>query len=302
MTRTKPLVLAFAAVCGLLLLAGAGCDKRTAVQPSAPEPKMVASAKAPMEVPVYERDIEPLPTEQCARCHIAVFRNIKEAGGKHRIDCVRCHTTFHTYNPRTDNYAEIMPKCASCHKSATGGAFHGDDPALTNCLKCHADPHRPKDIPMAGVDALCGNCHTKEAGEVAANPSDHATAVTCGDCHSDTHGRIPECADCHQSHSPGVSMQSKDCMSCHPVHKPTRISYSKSTRQEICSGCHADVEKVLKGNLTKHTDVSCISCHPSHKELEPCSTCHGHPHNSAMMRDTNRCNECHGKAHNLAAN
>lgn len=302
MMLTRRMVFAAAVAWGVLLLAAVGCDKRAAIQPPASEPKLVASAKPAVEIPVYERDMAPLPTEQCARCHVSVFRNIKEAGGKHRIDCVRCHTTFHAYNPRTDNYAEIMPKCASCHKSASGGAFHGDDPALVACLSCHRDPHRPNDIPMAGIEAQCGKCHAKEAKQVAASPSAHATAVTCADCHSDSHGRIPQCADCHQSHSPGVNMQTKECMGCHPVHTPTHISYPNTTRQDICAGCHADEDKQLKGNHTKHSDVSCASCHPNHKELEPCSTCHGHPHSSAMMRDTNRCNECHGKAHNLAAN
>jgi predicted CXXCH cytochrome family protein len=298
------MVLAAGLACGMLLLAAAGCEKQSAVrQAPAPAQKAApADAAAPTEASVYERDIKPLPTEQCARCHVKEFENIKKAGGKHRFDCVRCHTTFHAYNPRTDNYAEIMPKCGACHKGSGGGAFHGSDPALATCLNCHADPHKPKVIPMSGVQVQCAKCHLKEAGEVAGNPSAHATAVGCADCHSDTHGHIPQCADCHKSHSPGVNMQSKDCMGCHPVHKPTRISYPKSASQEVCAGCHADVEKLLVGNRTKHSDVTCARCHPNHKELEPCSTCHGHPHNSAMMRDTNRCNECHGKAHNLAAN
>ncbi len=302
MTRANRLILAAGLATGLLLLLSAGCDKRAAVSPPAPAKQVVAAAETQAELPVYERDIKPLPTEQCARCHVKEFTNIKKAGGKHRIDCVRCHVTFHAYNPRTDNYADIMPKCASCHQSASGGAYHGDEPALTACLNCHADPHQPNDIPMSAVEPQCAKCHTNEAGEVAANPSAHATAVGCADCHSDSHGRIPQCSDCHSSHSPEVSMQSKDCMGCHPVHKPTRISYPNTASQQICAGCHADVETALKGNLTKHSDVSCARCHPNHKELEPCSTCHGHPHNSAMMQDTNRCNECHGKAHNLAAN
>lgn len=304
MTRTKRMALAAGIVGMMLLLVTAACEKRTAVRPQAPEPKaeVAAAAEAPKELPIYQRDIKPLPTEQCARCHVSVFQNLKAVGGKHQIDCTRCHVQFHVYNPRTSNYADIMPKCAACHKSSSGGAFHGDDPGVTNCLTCHADPHRPNEIPMSGVQDQCGKCHAKEAKEVAGTPSAHATAVSCADCHSGNHGHIPQCADCHSSHSPTVSMQSKDCMSCHPVHSPTRIAYANNTDSGICAGCHQGVATLLKNNVTKHTEVLCVRCHPKHKEVEPCSACHGQPHNTALMRDTSRCNECHGKAHNLAAN
>jgi predicted CXXCH cytochrome family protein len=215
---------------------------------------------------VYDMDIKPLSTEECARCHFSVFRAIKQEGGKHKIECVRCHREYHVFSPRKQNYDQIMPNCAWCHKSATGGAFHGEDKALAPCLVCHADPHQPLAIPSEEIEEVCGPCHAPVVKEVADFPSKHQTDVACGDCHTGEHGFIPECSICHESHSPAVEMASKDCMVCHPVHKPLEIAYAKTTDSVICAGCHDDVYDMLQKKVTKHTAVGCADCHPSHGE------------------------------------
>ena len=65
----------------------------------------------------YAQDVKPLSTAECGRCHYSIFTEIKNAGGRHQIDCVRCHRQYHVYSPRKDNYDQIMPDCGWCHKS-----------------------------------------------------------------------------------------------------------------------------------------------------------------------------------------
>ena len=120
------------------------------VGPPAVEAKQVVQ---PTQTSPYEMEIKPLTTVECGQCHFSVFQTIKYKGTNHQIDCVQCHREYHVYNPRKQNYDEIMPKCAWCHVSGTGGAFHGENKTLTPCLNCHADPHKPLTIPLAEVDS-----------------------------------------------------------------------------------------------------------------------------------------------------
>ena len=256
------------------------------------------AASKDKEASPYEAEIKPMTTAECGRCHLSYYESIKAEGGRHQIDCVRCHTQYHVYSPRKQNYDQIMPKCASCHVSATGGPFHGDNDVLTPCLECHANPHKPLKIPMP-AESSCAMCHTDVGDEIKNNPSKHQTDVGCTDCHAEKHGYIPLCDACHESHSPAVELTVAECMACHPVHKPTRISYGKDTASPICAGCHGDVADLLQKNLTKHTAVACADCHPAHKEIPPCSRCHGEPH-PKMVVDVTKCGECHGIAHDLA--
>ncbi len=291
----------------IVLTMGLGCDKRAGIKTETLDlehKKSCPAAEAkeaalPAEKSAYQTQIKPLTTAECGQCHLSIFEAIRKQGGRHQIDCVRCHREYHVYNPRKQNYEEIMPDCAWCHVSATGGAFHGDNPNITPCLSCHADPHKPMAIPMAEVEDYCAMCHTKEGGEICNNPSKHTTDVTCADCHAEKHGFIPECSACHESHSPEVQMATADCMTCHPVHKPKMISYAEETENPVCAGCHGDVENMLQKKVTLHTEVKCADCHPSHKEIPPCTRCHGEPHPKDMMLDTSKCGTCHGIAHDL---
>ncbi len=270
-----------------------GTFEKMVVPPSVEAKEPSSSAKSSP----YEMAIRPLTTAECAQCHFSVFETIKARGARHQFDCVRCHREYHVYNPRKNNYDQIMPKCAWCHQSASGGAFHGDNKKLTPCLTCHEDPHKPLVIPMAKVETSCVLCHAKEGGEIRNFPSKHTTEVTCADCHADKHGFIPECSMCHESHSPAIEMTTKDCMTCHPVHKPTQIAYSKKTESTICAGCHGEVYDMLQKKVTKHTTVPCAECHRSHGQIPLCSMCHGQPHPKSM--NATKCGECHGIAHDL---
>jgi predicted CXXCH cytochrome family protein len=267
---------------------------------SAEAQEAVSPAQETQKAPTpYDVDVKALTTVECGQCHISIFNTIKKQGTKHQIDCVRCHTQYHVYNPRKQNYAQIMPKCASCHVSASGGPFHGKNEKLTQCLTCHADPHKPMVIPMSVIEPVCSLCHAAQGNEVKKYPSKHASDVSCADCHAEKHGYIPECSACHESHSPDVEMAPADCMVCHPVHKPTQIIYDKETSSSICAGCHGNAYKLLQKKETKHTALKCAECHMVHKDVPACSKCHGEPHPKKMLMDTTKCGKCHSIAHDL---
>jgi hypothetical protein len=283
----------------MLLLVAVGCQKRV-TGPTVVEAEMISAKEGkPKKVSkLYDFEPKPLHTvEECAQCHVSVFEQIKSKGGKHQIECVRCHTQFHMFNPKKRPYETVIPKCETCH-----GVFHGKGTKtvrLANCAACHSDPHAPLIIPSPEIENACAICHKKETGQIKNNVSSHTTEVGCIDCHADKHGFIPECNACHESHSPDVDLNSHACMGCHPVHMPTKITYSVETLSTICAGCHNEAYDLLQKNRTKHSDLACSKCHPAHKQIPECNVCHGQPHSRVMMQDTAKCSDCHGIAHNL---
>lgn len=283
-----------------------------------------AMAQEEQEENVYNVDIQPLSIEECARCHNSHFKRIRDNGDKHtKVTCTDCHELFHTYNPLKGNYADIMPKCSSCHGSTEqpftlpAPKYHTDGEILKNCLGCHTDPHQPiATLPEAsnlesmqlaklpeGSKAIPSNNCRKCHGDIAALLTDKLSKHTdedCSSCHSDNHGRIPDCSECHESHSPAVALNNPACMSCHPVHTPLVIAYPQDQDNTVCAGCHGDVYDELQANPTKHTPLSCAKCHPAHAELMACSECHSaSPHNPSIHQKFPECGSCHNIAHDL---
>lgn len=248
------------------------------------------------EAGLYDGDIQPLALEECARCHTSHYNRIKEQGAKHRqVACVDCHQIFHAYNPMKGNYADLMPRCSSCHD-----APHGQAKDVQKCLACHTDPHQPlAAIPdPAGLEGQCRLCHTEVAKSLTAKPSKH-TAQECSSCHSEKHGRIPVCSECHDSHSPAVVMDVPDCLACHPVHTPLEISYPVSQSKALCGGCHEQAYGLLEANQTKHNGLTCARCHPAHGQVPACQDCHGEPHSKTIHQKYAACGTCHSIAHDL---
>ena len=245
---------------------------------------------------VYDVAITPLSVADCGRCHPSEFNGIKNHGGKHSgVVCTDCHEIFHAYNPLKNNYAQIMPKCSSCHD-----APHGQIEALPKCLACHRDPHQPvASIPVPGqLEGQCKLCHSQVAASMKEKPSKHSQEG-CPSCHSQKHGRIPECAECHESHSPAIQMTTADCMACHPVHTPRQISYPPDQNNKVCAGCHANPYQQLAAKKTKHSALTCAKCHPKHGQLMACQDCHGLPHGKTLHEKYKSCSTCHNTAHDL---
>jgi predicted CXXCH cytochrome family protein len=244
----------------------------------------------------YTATIQPLTLEDCGRCHTSHYSWLRDNGAKHQtVVCTDCHQVFHAYNPLRNNYAEIMPKCSSCHD-----APHGIAKPVMQCLNCHSNPHQPlASIPDPAVlKDRCRLCHETVAASLQAEKSKH-TEQECSSCHSEKHGRIPQCSECHENHSPMAVLETPDCLACHPVHTPLQITYPLNQPKEVCAGCHEVPYQQLQDHQTKHSELTCAKCHPAHGQLPACQECHGEPHGAAIHEKYGVCGECHGVAHDV---
>jgi hypothetical protein len=246
---------------------------------------------------IYDVEVTTLTTRDCIRCHVSQYTRIVKEGGRHSsVVCTDCHREYHAYNPLKANFKDIMPKCVWCHNDP-----HGEERAVLRCLNCHVDPHQPVfSVPdPSQFEDNCGICHATIATLLQENPSKH-TQQPCSSCHSEKHGRIPECSACHENHSPKVDMKTPDCMACHPVHTPLQISYPITQNKELCGGCHDKPYQDLEERVTKHSALTCAKCHPQHGKLMACQDCHGEfVHDRQIHKRFESCGECHSVAHKL---
>ena len=241
---------------------------------------------------LYATEPQPLTLEQCGQCHPKHFQDLKQIGGKHQFDCRECHTVFHAYNPRKDNYAAIMPSCNLCHAQ-----IHGEK--HIQCLTCHQNPHAARQAPaIAQVVNLCADCHSDQGNQLAAYPSQH-TELSCDNCHHTEHGLIPSCAECHQPHF-GTQIFTS-CADCHDVHQPLVINLGDNIELQTCDACHSDIYAKWQRTPSKHGQVSCSACHSVHKQIPQCSDCHTTPasHSKKLLEKFPRCLDCHLDVHDL---
>jgi hypothetical protein len=273
----------------LLVIIAAFATVPVTAQQAAPAPAAEAKTSS-----LYAGEVTPMSPAECGRCHSSVYNLIKNDGGKHQIECVKCHTKYHAYSPVKQNWDQIMPKCQECH-----GLFHGQK--FPVCAQCHAEPHAPKKQITASAELAkaCGDCHDKVGAELQQNPSKH-TLVACGMCHHDKHGYIPSCMECHKPHTSDQTV--KDCLACHPVHKPLVISYGETVKNELCGACHSPVLQKIRSTVSKHGQVACVKCHHSkHKYVPQCQECHGQPHGEVVLKKFPNCLQCHIDVHDLPA-
>ncbi len=281
---------------GVLTIFLVACGPTTTVKTSGKE-KVAASTS---QSKLYQMDLKPLAPQECGRCHNYQFKWLKDKGGRHQMDCVTCHEQFHAYNPKKDNWDEIMPKCQGCHDLAHGKDF----PA---CMECHQQPHAPKVIPFAKLEKavegqegviVCGVCHKTEGTEFAKFSSMHNSGPNCQGCHAEVHGTIPSCLDCHEPHV--EKQEYKDCLVCHSPHSASNIKqYPEDVPNTACSACHDTVYNNLQANVTRHSELQCATCHAAHGEIPSCQDCHGEPHDAMLHKKFANCLECHIDPHNL---
>jgi hypothetical protein len=241
---------------------------------------------------LYAVEPQPLTIDQCGQCHSRHFKNLKQAGGLHQFDCRECHEVFHAYNPLRDNYAAIMPQCATCHTLP-----HGEKHA--QCLSCHQNPHTPRQVAMTdNLAGLCSSCHATQAEQLQAAPSKH-TQQPCNSCHHDRHGYIPVCSECHEPHFESQAMET--CTQCHDVHQPLNISLSETVDVHTCNACHDSIYAKWSATPSKHGKVSCASCHTRHGLIPECTNCHTPPksHAEKLLEMFPKCLTCHLDVHDL---
>ncbi|WP_321367323.1 hypothetical protein [uncultured Desulfuromusa sp.] len=260
---------------------------------AAQAPRIERQGHLPVPDPsIYAADPQPLTLEQCGQCHLKHFQDLKLTGGKHQFDCRECHTIFHAYNPRKENYAAIMPDCSNCHN-----LIHGEK--HSQCLLCHENPHAVQQAPAIGlVINSCTDCHVEQSDKLASRPSQH-TELACDHCHHTTHGLVPSCAECHQPHFDTQTFTS--CTECHDVHQPLGIVFTKNIELKTCDACHSDIYSKWQSTPSKHGQVNCASCHDRHRKIPECQTCHATPpaHSKTMLEKFPRCLDCHLDVHDL---
>lgn len=229
-----------------------------------------------------------LSNSDCAKCHAKQASDIDSKGLAHKtsVGCQDCHIGHPPTVPKKD----IIPKCSMCHN---------DKPhfKLANCLGCHRNPHTPKVITFGrDVTEACLSCHSQQIAKLKANPSKHSR-LNCSFCH-DVHGKIPQCTQCHQSHSADIT--AADCKKCHQAHMPTVVTYSNDTPNKFCAACHTKANSMLTASKAKHGKFLCASCHQTkHKTVPACQECHGSPHPAGIMNKFPSCGMCHKVAHDL---
>lgn len=258
----------------------------------AAEGKKIATVTIPPAPELYATEPPPLTVSQCGQCHTGVFRNLKNDGSKHRFDCQKCHTTFHSYNPKKGGWEAMMPKCSSCHAEP-----HGKN--ITDCANCHTNPHTPKKVAMeARLVNACGDCHKSPKEQLAAFPSKHSK-LGCTRCHT-SHGLIPSCFNCHKPHHEGQELAT--CTKCHPVHKPKVITYGKDAPAVTCGSCHGKIYAKWQKTPSKHAKVNCATCHhDKHGYVPKCTECHAAPHKQEILKHFPNCLSCHLDVHDLPA-
>ncbi len=283
-----------------VLLVACGPANNSAGKKDSAEPQQVSEAT---ESNPYTTEVKPLSTADCGRCHSYQFSWLKDKGGKHQFDCTDCHEQFHAYNPKKNNWDEIMPKCQNCHDFP-----HGKD--FVACMDCHQQPHAPKEILFAKLEqkvegkkgvVVCAECHNTIGTEFATFPSLHNSEVNCQGCHAEVHGTIPSCLDCHDPHI--EAQEYKDCLTCHSPHSAKNIKkYPENIPNVYCSACHDGPYNNLLTNVTKHSSLQCATCHASHGVIPKCQDCHGEPHGEGLHKRFVSCLDCHADPHNLPVN
>lgn len=186
---------------------------------------------------------------------------------------------------------------------------HGTEPApkaelTSTCIKCHE-----------GLDTLLA----KTPHRILISPEGQQVKnlpLSCGDCHSNGERHLEEpglgnidnpekfgpfenlklCTSCHVNpHTQELSefnvhfRNRLDCSDCHTVHQPTAEHLLAKPSNDLCLGCHHEVD----------TKLSSISHHPVREKVIKCVDCHRvlrEPGKAFSMVSPNEgCFNCHSE-------
>jgi thiosulfate reductase cytochrome b subunit len=230
----------------------------------------------------------------CSICHsevVAMFATsthgiLDDRGDPNAPICTDCHGKHNVLgkrDPKSPTFPTRVPAlCEYCHQPGGQAAVRREARGLTADAGKYPESIHGKGLLESGlvVTAMCTDCHTAHHVLPKDNPEssvNHKNVPhTCAKCHSgiyetfvnsvhaDTLGvsdkKLPECADCHQSHT--ISRTD-----------------SEGFKQQImaqCGSCHQDVSETYF--QTFHGKVfqlggtvaaKCHDCHGSHDILKP---------------------------------
>jgi formate dehydrogenase gamma subunit len=216
--------------------------------------------------------------------------------------CISCHADVTTKHP-DDNRVPAPVNCARCHGQqgeSYGASVHGlalkaGHADAATCADCHGShdilpPTSPaSQLHFVRQAQTCGQCHTKEARDVAA--SVHGKAMATGKRDA------PTCTDCHSEHK--IEALKND---------------SALEISEVCSRCHASVYLDEKYNLpadrvkTYLESYHGLAAQNGSSVVANCASCHGYHKilpsaDPDSMINTNNlvatCGQCHPGANTM---
>ena len=216
--------------------------------------------------------------------------------------CVSCHADVTAKHP-DDNQRLGPVSCARCHEQSGesyGASVHGlaqkaGHLDAATCVDCHGThailPPTSPASPLHFVRQAqtCGECHPKEARDVAA--SVHGKAMATGERDA------PTCTDCHSEHKIQTLKNGA----------PLAIS-------GVCSRCHASVYLDSKYNLpadrvkTYLESYHGLAAQNGSPVVANCASCHGYHKilpstDPVSMINTNNlvvtCGQCHPGANTM---
>jgi len=225
------------------------------------------------------------------------------AASVHKINaCISCHANVTTKHP-DDNRPVAAVNCVRCHEqpgesysaSVHGLAQKAGHVDAATCADCHgshdilppASPASP--LHFVRQAQTCGQCHPKEARDVAA--SVHGKAMATGERDA------PTCTDCHSEHK--IEALKND---------------SALAISEVCSRCHASVYLDGKYNLpadrvkTYLESYHGLAAQNGSVVVAHCASCHGYhkilqSSDPDSMINTNNlvvtCGRCHPGANTM---
>ncbi|GAB4262075.1 MAG: cytochrome c [Deferrisomatales bacterium] len=163
---------------------------------------------------------------QCTACHRQAHAPIASLVGVDALEpnCPTCHTDPASQLQQHPS-AHTDEGCASCHHDTHG--------YIPDCVECHDEPHTPY-VDRAGCtqchpvhaplqvayaesvpNEICGGCHGAEYDQLRSGTKKHAS-FQCAFCHSERHGNVPRCEDCHgRPHSEALLRRFESCGACH---------------------------------------------------------------------------------------
>ncbi|WP_303722007.1 cytochrome c3 family protein [Malonomonas rubra] len=230
-------------------------------------------------VDLHAADMSRLYDRECTGCHGTLRKAFAKEGAAHstEIGCKDCHLE----HPKQRGSEFAVAKCSTCHDPQDNKHF-----SANNCRACH-HPHRPLIVDFSHYDKpikqLCFSCHDNpyKKGSV------HAQNLRCNQCHPQ-HGQIPNCLDCHDSHTGGKIKE--NCLGCHDAHNPTPGKAAKGLTANSCTACHGKTKKFFAKVGGAHAEVACNECHEAHGDKPDCTKCH-EGHNEKMVGSD--CTSCH---------
>ncbi len=215
--------------------------------------------------------------EWCYPCHNTVRQRLREHTVEDARPCTGCHPIGKDLTSSASGLVGGHNPCYLCHQDKIGEFaqeyVHGPV-AGGSCTICH-DPHGSEFAKtlVSPVPVLCETCHGEVSGKT--RPVQHYPFAQgwCIDCH-DPHATdnkwvlVKEgqelCLGCHfndgtevtHRHPFGSKPKGKlsvplplsddgrlECLTCHEAHAGEASYLLRTTRANVCLGCHPDIEQ-----------------------------------------------------------